>query len=193
FVTGTSGVLFRQLSLMVAFSIGCSLVVALTVLPAMCSRLLKVDGSAAFGSEGRQVGGDGGSRGSGIGERIAAGVARVEEVYRYSLRWALRRPGLVAGGAVVLLALSLPLVPLLGSELMPAGDEGEIAISIALPPGTRLEVTDAVALRVEELVRERVPELKALDTRVGAGSFGGRGTHSATDRKSGVEGRGADR
>src|SRR5690606_30288450 len=112
FVTGTSGVLFRQLSLMVAFSIGCSLVVALTVLPAMCSRLLKVDGSAAFGSEGRQVGGDGGSRGSGIGGRIAAGLARVEEVYRYSLRGALQRPGLVAAGGGGLLGRSLQLQPL---------------------------------------------------------------------------------
>src|SRR5690606_32459788 len=43
-----------------------------------------------------------------------------------------------------------------------------------------LEVTDALALRVEGLVRELVPELHALDSRIGSGSFGGRGSHSAT-------------
>src|SRR5690606_23582187 len=41
FISGMSGILFRELSLMVAFSIGCSLLVALTVLPVLCAHGLR--------------------------------------------------------------------------------------------------------------------------------------------------------
>src|SRR5690606_23174438 len=86
FLTGTSGVLFRQLSLMVAFSIGCSLLVALTVLPALCARVLKVDRSAGSPGAVEGAGRDGSPRGVTLGRRIAAGLDRLEELYRRALQ-----------------------------------------------------------------------------------------------------------
>src|SRR5690606_14360928 len=82
-------------------------------------------------------------------------------------------------GALVLLAVSLGIFQSLGTELLPATDEGQVGVFLSLPAGTRLEVTDAVARRVEAMVREAVPELQHMEVRVGSGGFGGRGTHSA--------------
>ncbi len=167
FVSGMTGILFRQLSLMVAFSIMCSLVVALTLLPVMSAYLLHRE------SEGQ----NGGFFGR-VGRWIEGLLAKNEEKYAGIVRRAVRRPGLVVGVTSVVFVASLLLVPLLGSELMPVSDEGELTIYFSLPSGTKLETTDAMAWKVEEIIRERVPELRAMDVRVGSG--GGRGTNSGS-------------
>lgn len=180
FLSGMSGIMFRQLSLMVAFSVTCSLVAAITVLPVLASKLLQQGGLEFSSLDAAEAGHNDGSFWARISRRLGQFFDRQEKAYREFLASVLPRPRLVVGVAVVVFGLSLLIVPYLGSELMPQGDEGQISIAIALPPGTHIDVTDAVAVAVEDLVREHVPEVQAIDTRVGAGSFGGRGSHSAT-------------
>lgn len=82
--------------------------------------------------------------------------------------------------AIVIFAISLCLYPLLGTEFMPTTDEGNIFVSLSLPTGTLLEVTDEMAQRVEGLIRDKVPELANMETQIGRGGYGGSGTHSAS-------------
>jgi len=60
------------------------------------------------------------------------------------------------------------LIQFIGFEFQPETDEGEVRISLELPEGTRLEVTDSVAREVEKLVKNRVPETVNVLTEVGS-------------------------
>lgn len=167
FVSGMTGILFRQLSMMVAFSILCSLAVALTLLPVMSAHMLRrdidVDKHGLF---------------SKLGNRIKNGFSQVEAEYAGLIRKAVRRPKLVAGASAAIFILSLLLVPFLGRELITMSDEGELSVSFSLPSGTKLETTDAMAQEIESIIKKEVPELQAMDVRVGSGS--GRGTNSGS-------------
>jgi HAE1 family hydrophobic/amphiphilic exporter-1 len=66
--------------------------------------------------------------------------------------------------------LVLPTIP---SELVPQTDEGEVTVNARMPVGTRVERTEAVILRLEDMVRANVPELTALISSAGAGGMGG--------------------
>ncbi len=159
FITGTSGILFRQLSMMVGFSVLCSLFVALTLLPVMCSRILQAAENGKPGVLGA------------VNRWLERAVVNQEEMYSRSvLQRFVRRPALVLFVATAFFAGSLALVPYLGTELLAQTDEGDIGIFISMPPGTQVDATDAMVLRIEEIVRSEVPELMAMDSRIGSGS-----------------------
>ena len=82
-----------------------------------------------------------------------------------------------------LFVVAIALLPRLGFELMPQTDEGEVNVDAELPVGTRIERTEAVLLRLEDMVRQSVPEMPDIITNAGGGGggggFGGGGTHRA--------------
>ena len=82
------------------------------------------------------------------------GYGVVSVVYPRVLGWALRRRLLVIVLAVVLLAGSLSLVPLLGSELIPEIRQGTIVADVELPPGTPVARTDVFLAEMQRLAAE---------------------------------------
>ena len=165
FLSGTSSILFGQLSVVVMFSLAMSLFVAVTIVPVLCSRWLRTpdEDAARTGIIGRFY------------RASEAFLDRVDETYRKVLHVALaHRPTVVMGaiGSVVLAAL---LYPLLSSELLPQTDEGEVNVNAELAIGTRVERTEAVMVRLEEMVRQYVPEAVTVITSGGGGGFGGGG------------------
>ena len=78
----------------------------------------------------------------------------VSVVYPQVLGWALRRRFVVVALAVVLLAGSLSLVPLLGTELIPEIRQGTIVADVELPPGTPVARTDATLAEMQRLAAE---------------------------------------
>ncbi len=78
------------------------------------------------------------------------GFAALAGLYAKVLDGALARPIVTVVVALALLAASLLLFPLLGSELVPEMIQGEFFVDLELPPGTRLEVTER---RVRDLER----------------------------------------
>ncbi|MEB2359941.1 MAG: efflux RND transporter permease subunit [Bryobacteraceae bacterium] len=168
FLSGMSVVTFQQLAYVVSFSLLCSLFVALTIVPMLCSKYLRVNEAAArrpgvFGAIYRWMGD--------VQDRLA-------ERYGNSIQWALDHPRSVLATAVLLLVGSLVIAPLIGVELVPEADEGEVRVDVELEPGTRVEVTDALMRRLQRVVRENVPELKTLMVESGSGGgWSGGGTH----------------
>jgi HAE1 family hydrophobic/amphiphilic exporter-1 len=65
---------------------------------------------------------------------------------------------------------------------MPQTDEGEVNINAELGVGTRVELTEAVLLRLEDMVKEHVPEAVTIMTSGGGGGGGGRGGNSGGHR-----------
>ena len=168
FMRGMSGVMFKQLSIVVSFSLLCSLGVALTVVPMLSARILA-------SQPGREA-----ARET-LGHRIFRLSARffswLELEYRDLLHWALGHRLAVVLGAALVLGGSLSLIPFVGVELMPTTDEGEVRITGEMQVGTRLELVDRQFKEVEAIVRRFVPEIKNLVTMVGGSPWHGGGSH----------------
>ncbi len=168
FLSGVSSVMFKQLSFVVIFSLGMSLFVAVTIVPVLCSKMLRLPAPA--------------DQRRGLSGRLFTMSERaldwVDEWYRRVLHKALaHRPSVLAFGAG-LFVLALALLPFVGFELMPQADEGEVSVDIELPVGTRIERTEAVLLRLEQLIKEAVPESDIVITNGGGGGgFGGGSSH----------------
>jgi HAE1 family hydrophobic/amphiphilic exporter-1 len=101
----------------------------------------------------------------------AAFIDRVSEAYGRLVSWSLAHPKAVLGAAAATFALSLYLMPLIGVELQPEVDEGELRVNVELEPGTRVEVTNDMMNRLEQVVRENVPEVRNMMTESGGGGF----------------------
>jgi HAE1 family hydrophobic/amphiphilic exporter-1 len=160
FIRGVSGVMYKQLALVVTFALLCSMISALTLIPMLASRLL---------SGLRPAGGPGGIEERGLAGRIGGWLERFQGWYQGILGWALDHRAAVAGVVILLLAASLALAPLIGSELMPATDEGQVRVSGEMELGTRLEITDEEFRSLEKKVQQAVPEMDSMLSSVGGG------------------------
>jgi len=159
FAQDLAGILFKQLAFVVAFSLFCSLLVALTLVPMLMGRRVTIAPHRSIGPVAALA------RGARITvERIEAGYLKVLDASQHA-RW------FVIMLSVALFALALALIPRLGTEFMPPTDEGELRVSIEMEAGTRLDVLDTQVERIEAILVERVPELRSTVVSVGASGF----------------------
>jgi HAE1 family hydrophobic/amphiphilic exporter-1 len=173
FVRGMSGVMFKQLSIVVSFSLLCSLAVALTVVPMLSARILpaaQTDEKFKHSFRGR------------IFELSGRFFKALENGYKRLLHLALANRPFVVVIALLLLTASLMLIPYVGVELMPSTDEGEVRVEAEMQVGTRLGLLDEKFKVLEKIVRESVPEIKNVVTTVGGSRWHGSGGHTGQVR-----------
>ena len=106
------------------------------------------------------------TRGPGLEERHSVWMERLRQRYRNDLeRWS-KHPHLVIGAAIGLLIVALALAPLLGSEFLPKLDEGNIWLTVDLPPSTALDKTKEVERHVRKVLLS-YPEVTSVITQTG--------------------------
>jgi HAE1 family hydrophobic/amphiphilic exporter-1 len=169
FLTGVSSIMFGQLAAVVSFSLAMSLLVAVTIVPVLCSRMLDAPHKA---HEGAGVM-------AGLNRRVDGALDSLDEFYARMLHLALNHRPTVFATGFALFAVAIILLPRIGFEFQPQTDEGEITVDAELAVGSRLENTEAVLIGLEERIRQTVPEAVMLITQVngGGGGFGGGSTH----------------
>ncbi|UPT72808.1 MAG: efflux RND transporter permease subunit [Elusimicrobiota bacterium] len=144
---GIEGRLFAPLGVAYIVSLLASLVVSLTVTPALCSYLLPNAKSIARHEDG-------------------AVVRKLKSWDRRLLAATIRRPNALLGGCAALLLASLALLPFMGRNFLPAFNEGTATIGIAAAPGISLAASDSLGLRIEAAMLS-VPEVKSTIRRTG--------------------------
>ncbi len=173
FMRGMSGVMFKQLSIVVAFSLLCSLAVALTVVPMLSAKVLS---RGSWDATGRRN----------LNRRMYEATGRLltglENGYKSVLHVALNYRVFVVIAATVVLAGCLLLVPYIGAELMPASDEGEVRVDVEMEVGTRLDLLDSKFKVIERIVNENVPEIRNVVVNVGGARWYGGGGHTGDIR-----------
>ncbi len=161
FTRGMAGVMFKQLAFVISFSLLASLGVSLTLVPMLASRYLRPVSLERVAGER-------------FGHRLfrlsGEALARLELGYQRLLRFALSHRLAMAGGASLLLAGSLALIPLVGTELMPQSDEGEVRVDAEMEVGTRVAVVDEAMQKVEAVVAREVPETESAVSTSGGDS-----------------------
>jgi multidrug efflux pump subunit AcrB len=91
---------------------------------------------------------------------------RLLKFYERWVRLALEHPAWLGAFCVILIAVSYLSYTHLGSDLLPAMDEGGFVLDYVMPPGSSLQETDRVISHVEAIVRA-VPEVESTSRRTG--------------------------
>lgn len=133
FLSGIEGRMLQPLGLAYLFSIGASLIIAMTVTPALCYYLLP--GQALKGK----------LEESWFTKKLKIGYDRVLDI-------ALKYRKIVLGSTLLLFLITLLFVPFLGRSFLPEFNEGTLVISAVTIPGTSLEESDNIGRRVEEIL-----------------------------------------
>ena len=146
FLAGVEGRLLVPLGIAYLVALVSSLIVALTLTPALCSYIL--------------------GRPRLLAEQESALVRRLKAAYEPLLRLVVRRPWAVVTGAAVLLAATAALLPFLGRAFLPEFNEGALTVSAVTLPGTSLETSNRLGRQVEEALL-KFPEVASTARRTG--------------------------
>ncbi|HSI66541.1 MAG TPA: efflux RND transporter permease subunit [Planococcus sp. (in: firmicutes)] len=133
FISGLIGEIFFEFALTISFSLFASLAVALTVIPMLASRMLK------------KPTGD-----------IEARYRRSRGIKNFvrSVKWALRHRLAVLFLALLFLVAGIFGALQVGTEFLPATDEGFVSVSVELENGASRTATEAVVSRIEDELRQ---------------------------------------
>ncbi|MGH9835614.1 MAG: efflux RND transporter permease subunit, partial [Blastocatellia bacterium] len=170
FLGGMSGIMFKQLAFIVGFSQIFALMIGLTLVPVLCAKYLRVRPPDAQRHPwmAKIISGSGNAL-NGLDDR-----------YQRAIRWSLNHRKTVVFSAILLFAGSMCLIPFIGVEMMPEADENELRVNVELPAGTKIEVTNDLANRIEAIIKRETPEMEHIMVEVGGGGFmSGSSTHTA--------------
>lgn len=144
---GQVGRMFMPLAIAFVVSILASLLVSVTVTPALCSYL--IPGMKALQ---REHGG--------------LVVVALKRVYARALAWVLDRPRPVLVAAAACVVLTMLSVPFLPRSFLPRLNEGNVYVTLLLAPNTSIAESYRIGHVAEQLLME-IPEVKAMSRRSG--------------------------
>ena len=142
---GIEGKMFKPMALVVMLALGASLVLALTLMPVLCSFLL----------------------GGKIQEKDNWLVTATKRVYTPLLQFGLRFRWLVVVAMLALLGSSLWTFSKLGSEFIPQLDEGDFAFQFIRSSSASLSSSLELQKQSEAVIRKDFPEVKEIFSRIG--------------------------
>ena len=148
-LTGIEGKMFHPMALTVMLALGGALVLALTLMPALCSLCL----------------------GGKISEGDNALIRLAKRAYEPTLQRALNLRWLVVGSALALFVGSLWLFTRLGAEFVPKLDEGSITAMLYKPVGMSMEESLRTDIEVEKMLLKDFPEITRVFSRIGTSAI----------------------
>jgi hydrophobic/amphiphilic exporter-1 (mainly G- bacteria), HAE1 family len=164
FLYGVSRFLFVALATSVVLSLFASYLVAMTVVPLFCAKLMKKHQADEEVGQGAIA-----ARFGQIATKFNYYFEKMLGKYDRTLATSLLRPVASVIGLAGVSLLCMALYPLLGVSFFPRTDPGQFVISVKAPSGTRIELTQDYIRQVEDVVREVVPpsELQIIVSNIG--------------------------
>jgi len=143
-LSGPSGKLFRPMADTTIFALIGSLLVTLTLIPVLCSWLLR----------------------RGIRERRNPAFEWVKRAYERSLDTCLAHPWLTTFASAAVFGLSLLLIPVIGAEFMPHLDEGALWVRATMPYTISFDASSAIVPKIRAILRS-FPEVTVVGSEHG--------------------------
>jgi len=164
FLYGVSRFLFVALAVAVVLSLFASYVVAMTVVPLFCAKLIKkhqADEEVGEGSIGARFGA--------VAKKFNVYFERVLGRYDETLGRAVLKPAATTIGLAGVSLLCLGMYPLLGVAFFPRTDPGQFVINYKAASGTRIELSEQYCRRIEDIVHTVIPgnELGMIVSNIG--------------------------
>ncbi len=133
FIEGLIGQIFTEFALTISFSLIASLVVALTVVPMLASRLLKIKAVSIYEKRNESI---------------------LYKNYRASIVWVLQHRMLVLISTIVCFGIALFGLMRIGTEFLPPTDEGFTSISVNLEKGVAVSETEKIVAKIEDRLKQ---------------------------------------
>ncbi len=162
-ITGVTGTFFRALAVTMTVSLFTSLLLALTWTPTLSQYLVRRRETAGtvFESERPDM-----AALLAVEEAHLGFFARIVEFYGRTMQAILKRPWVLAASSVLVVALSVLCYSFLGSDFLPAMDEGGFILDYFTPPGSSLAESNRILLHIEEILKS-TPEVENTSRRTG--------------------------
>ena len=178
FLSGIAKLLFIPLVITISVALFASFFVSRTVTPLMCYKALEgervVDPNSKKFSDILQI-------------TTKVFFDRIDNFYESTLSYCIKKRKIVLSSIFIFSILSFGLFKFIGTEFFPDADENQFNISVLLPVGSRIEMTEDIVKRIEQVVKDNVPEANTIISDIGVpnaksgSSFGGNaGSHAAS-------------
>ena len=158
FTGGLASILFKDFALTITIALLSSLVIALTLVPMLSSKLISVKNLESEEAQEKKHG-------------------PLVVFYKKILSFSLRHRLITILISIALFVVSVLMVTSVGAEFFPATDEGMINISATLPSGSEIEEIDALLKEIQDTIIE-IPEIEIAFTSAGGGDMYGMGGSS---------------
>ncbi|MBP7497298.1 MAG: efflux RND transporter permease subunit [Bacteroidales bacterium] len=154
---GITGILFRPLGWVVTISVATSVIVSLTLVPMLSSKILnaKEPDKKSFGGKVFW-----------FSQNI---LGKLDTLYEKILVWTVGHRWSVIGMSTVVFVSSLFLVKMIGSEFMPASDNDRISGQVKLAQGIKLDETVKTAHYLDSVFEKKYPEVEIVSSSAGVG------------------------
>ena len=176
---GMAGIMFESLGWIVTVVCCTSTVIAITLTPMLCSKLLKprkvrVEKGKLIDEEATQK--------TWYDRTVVAFLDKVDAAYAKSLGWCLRHKALTIIALFVFFAASLLpfIMGKVGTDFMAQQDNARLSVTVELQRGTRIEETVKTARQLEERFMLLVPEIQMISTSAGSNDDDGTGAIFST-------------
>ena len=156
FISGTSGIFYQQFGLTMAVAVGISLIVALTLAPALCALILKPRGENKRSFSSR------------VHTAYLSAFKSLMSRYAAVAMAFIRRKWLVGSLVVVAIVLSVGLMRVVPTGFIPDEDMSSLMVDFTTPPGYTAATTEEVLVRVSDRIQQ-LPEVESVGGVVGLG------------------------
>ena len=168
---GVIGVFFKDIALTIVIALASSLAVSVTLVPVLSSKYIKL-----FTRKQKPLRFKPLRVIDSVMERFFTGL---DNGYKKLLAVVLNYRRLTVGITFLILVISLTYFSTVGINMFPASQEESVTLNVELPLGTRLEITEEVMARWEQITRDEVLGYKEIIVTSGMGSFFGIGNNSS--------------
>lgn len=173
-LTGIAGIMFKELGWIVTIVCCTSTAVAISLVPMLCSKLLKAK-KVEVDSEGNLIVEKKDHNKLSYENTVVRLLDKLDAAYANLLRWCLLNKKKTILGIVAFFGISL--IPVftgsIGTDFMATPDNGRLTVDVELLQGTRVEETAKFARMLEKRFMELVPETKNISTTCGANEDAG--------------------
>src|SRR5712664_2038681 len=163
-ITGVTGTFFRALAVTMTVALGTSLFLALTWTPTLSLYLVRR--KETTGPVADSAGPDAAALLAAEEAHLSGFFGRIVEFYARIMRDILKRPWVLVASSVLVVVLSFLCYNFLGTDFLPAMDEGGFILDYFTPPGSSLAETNRILLHIEEILKS-TPEVENTSRRTG--------------------------
>ena len=176
---GMAGIMFESLGWIVTVVCCTSTVIAITLTPMLCSKLLK---ARKVRIENGKLIDEEATTKTWYDRTVVAFLDKVDAAYAKSLGWCLRHKALTIIALFVFFAASLLpfIMGKVGTDFMAQQDNARLSVTVELQRGTRIEETVKTARKLEERFTMLVPEIEMISTSAGSNDDDGTGAIFST-------------
>jgi len=165
-ITGVTGTFFRALAVTMTVSLFTSLLLALTWTPTLSLYFVRRKDTEEVSAPSSAGGPDAAALLAAEEKHLSGVFGRIVEFYARTMKALVKRPWVLVASSVLVIALSILCYSFLGTDFLPAMDEGGFILDYFTPPGSSLGESNRILQHIEEILKS-TPEVENTSRRTG--------------------------